>query len=102
MTTDMITLKLERKFLKQIDRIVDKEGYQSRTEFIRNSLREKVSAAEKKEIIAHLSKYYGIAKDKKTSEEKYRRDREMAANEIERMIDNGEDQKKYMEKFFKK
>ena len=40
MTTEMITLKLERKFLKEVDAVVSQNGYQNRTEFIRNALRE--------------------------------------------------------------
>ncbi len=41
MTTEMITVKMENKFLEDIDSIVKREGYQNRTEFIRNALREK-------------------------------------------------------------
>jgi len=39
MVTEMITVKLEKQFLHQIDDIVKKAGYQNRTEFIRGALR---------------------------------------------------------------
>ena len=62
MTTDMITLKLEESFLKQIDSVVEKQGYQNRTEFIRNALREKVEEARFNEAIMHLSELRGKSK----------------------------------------
>ena len=67
MATEMITLKLEDSFLDNIDNIVKKEGYQSRTEFIRNALREKVESSKLKEAMIELSKLKGASK-KKTSD----------------------------------
>ena len=55
MTTDMITVKLEDTFLKNIDETVKKEGYQNRTEFIRAALREKIEEAKLKEAMINLN-----------------------------------------------
>ena len=47
MTTEMITVKLENNFLKEIDDVVYNNGYQNRTEFIRSALRDKVEEAKR-------------------------------------------------------
>ena len=62
MPTDMITLKLEKKFLDEIDAIVKKEGYQSRTEFIREALRERIGEIKIKKSVIGLSNIKGSAK----------------------------------------
>lgn len=69
MVTDMITLKLDRKFLKEIDSLVKEENYQSRTEFIRNALREKVDEKKLKQAMKDISRLRGISKKKITDEE---------------------------------
>jgi metal-responsive CopG/Arc/MetJ family transcriptional regulator len=81
MTTEMITVKLEDSFLDNIDNIVKKEGYQSRTEFIRNALREKVEASRLRDAMAELSHLKGASK-KKTSDEELERIREKAFEDI--------------------
>lgn len=83
MATEMISLKLEDSFLDNIDSIVKKEGYQSRTEFIRNALREKVEASKLKEAMIELSKLKGASK-KKTSDEELERIREKAFEDIDK------------------
>lgn len=85
MATEMITLKLEDSFLNNIDDIVKKEGYQSRTEFIRNALREKVESSKLKEAMIELSKLKGASK-KKTSDEELERIREKAFEEIDNQL----------------
>ena len=69
MPTDMITLKLDRKFLKEIDAIVEQENYQNRTEFIRQSLRDTVSQERRKTIMAELRAIQGSSKKKVTEAE---------------------------------
>lgn len=69
MVTDMITMKLEREFLKEIDDVVKENNYQSRTEFIRNSLRENVDKAKMKKIMKELLPLKGISKRKTTDED---------------------------------
>lgn len=85
MATEMITLKLEDSFLGNIDNIVKKEGYQSRTEFIRNALREKVEAAKLRQAMLELSHLKGASK-KKTSDEELERIREKAFEEIDKKL----------------
>jgi len=83
MATEMITLKLDEKFLGVIDSVVKRQGYQNRTEFIRNALREKVEEANLKDaMIANLR---GAAK-KKTSNEEYEKIREKAFEDIDKKL----------------
>jgi len=81
MTTEMITVKMEDKFLKSIDKFVEKSGYQNRTEFIRNTLREKLEESELKEAMIQLSKLRGKA-SKKTSDKEFETIREKAFEEL--------------------
>ena len=81
MATEMITVKLEDKFLEDIDSIVEKEGYQNRTEFIRNALREKVEEVKLKEVMKEIAHLKGASK-KKTSEKEYEQIREKAFEEL--------------------
>jgi len=85
MVTEMITVKLEGKFLADIDTVVKKSGYQNRTEFIRNALREKVEEARIKEAMIEISHLKGAAK-KKTSTREYERMREKAFKAISKQI----------------
>ncbi len=69
MTTEMITLKLEKNFLKEIDESVKKHNYQSRTEFIRNSLRKNLDEGKLKEAMLSIAHLKGASKRKITEEE---------------------------------
>ncbi len=82
MTTETITLRLENQFLKSIDSIVKKAGYQSRTEFIRNALREKIENFKLKEAMIEISRLKG-ASNKKTTDEKLEQLREKAFNQLD-------------------
>ncbi|MDD3174946.1 MAG: ribbon-helix-helix domain-containing protein [Candidatus Nanoarchaeia archaeon] len=78
MVTEMISLKLEGNFLKEIDKVVQKENYHNRTEFIRNALREKIDKEKYKEAMEEIKKsILGKAK-RKTTEEEYEYMRENA------------------------
>ncbi|MBC8501174.1 MAG: ribbon-helix-helix protein, CopG family [DPANN group archaeon] len=85
MVTEMITVKLEKKFLGEVDNIVKKHGYQNRTEFIRNALREKVDEAKLREAMMSIAHLKGAAK-KKTTEEEYERIREQVFDEFDKKL----------------
>lgn len=85
MVTEMITVKLEDTFLADVDVVVEKEGYQNRTEFIRNALREKIEEARLREAIMEIAHLKGAAK-KKTSDKEYEKIREKAFEEISKRI----------------
>ncbi|HLC85618.1 MAG TPA: ribbon-helix-helix domain-containing protein [Candidatus Nanoarchaeia archaeon] len=83
MVTEMITLKLDDGFLKDVDDVVKKEGYQNRTEFIRNALREQVDKARLKEALIELAPLKGKSK-KSVSDLDYEKARARAFEELER------------------
>lgn len=46
-----ISLKLERNFLSAIEKVMKKHNYMTKTEFIRESIRDKIRRLEEKEIL---------------------------------------------------
>lgn len=85
MTTEMITVKLDDSFLKEIDGIVEVQGYQNRTEFIRSALREKVEQAKLKEAMMQLAHLKGASK-KKTTDSQLEKIRLKVFEELEKNI----------------
>ena len=85
MTTEMITFKLEDTFLKDVDEVVKSQRFQSRTEFIRNALREKVEEAKMKEAMMQIAKLKG-ASSKKTSDVDLEKIRDKVFDEFERKL----------------
>ena len=81
MTTEMISLKLEKNFLSEIDTLVKKESYQSRTEFIRDAVRDKIEDIKMKKSFAEIAKLRGISK-RKTTDEELEQVREQVFNEL--------------------
>lgn len=83
MVTNLITLKLERNFLEEIDLIVKNQNYQNRTEFIRTALRDKVEKARTREIMEEILSLKGLS-SKKTSDKDLERLRKKAFEELEK------------------
>jgi len=50
-----ISLKLEKEFLKVIEAVMKKHNYMTKTEFIREAIREKIKKLEEKETMGHIS-----------------------------------------------
>jgi metal-responsive CopG/Arc/MetJ family transcriptional regulator len=46
-----ISLKIEENFLKAIEAVMKKHNYMTKTEFIRESIRDKIKRLEEKEIL---------------------------------------------------
>ncbi|MFA5796956.1 MAG: ribbon-helix-helix domain-containing protein [Candidatus Woesearchaeota archaeon] len=86
MATDMITLKLEDKFLEEIDKIVKSEAYKNRTEFIRTALREKVDQNKLKKTMEELSKLRGSLKHHHTTDEDLEWMREAGLKKLEQQL----------------
>ncbi|VVB81569.1 Putative nickel-responsive regulator [uncultured archaeon] len=83
MTTEMITVKMDDEFLKDVDAVVKKEKYQNRTEFIRAALREKVDEIKLKKAMMEIAHLKGASK-KKTSDEELEKIRERAFEEFDK------------------
>ncbi len=61
---ETISLKMETKLIKDIDRAMKRHRYSTRTEFIRDAIRNKLGALGKEEAIRNLEKYFGKGKSK--------------------------------------
>ena len=59
---EAISLKLENNILKEIDQKLHKHRYSTRTEFIRDAIREKLSDLEKEELLKTVAKLRGSSK----------------------------------------
>ena len=66
---ETITLKMEKKMVKEIDQKLADNRYSTRTEFIRDSIRDKLSDLEKGELLKTIAKLRGFSKKKTTDEE---------------------------------
>lgn len=82
-TMETISLKLEEGLLREVDQKLKKNRYSTRTEFIRDAIREKLSDLEKDEILKSLVKLRGSSK-RKTSDEQLHIAREKAFEELEK------------------
>jgi len=78
-----ILFKAEKKFVNEIDKAVKEGNYQSRTEFIRESLRKNLDEKRKQKAIAQIAKMRGILKSNTTQEE-LDKIRDTAWNELQK------------------
>ena len=82
---ESISLKLENTFLKDIESIMKKHRYSTKTEFIREAIRDKIKDLEKEELIARAKSLYGASK-RKTTDEDLHKAGEKAFRELEREL----------------
>ena len=66
---ETISLKMEESLLKEIDEKLTKHRYSTRTEFIRDAIREKLSDLEKEKLLKIVAKLRGSSKRKTTDEQ---------------------------------
>ncbi len=78
----LITLKLEESLLTQVDDIASAFGFGSRTEFIRNALRDKVEEYRLKQALLKLGKSKGALKGRNFTDEEIGLAREKAFEKI--------------------
>jgi Arc/MetJ-type ribon-helix-helix transcriptional regulator len=78
---EIISLKLDEGMLERIDKLVKENNYGTRTEFIRSSIREKMSQLEKEELLKQLMALKGSVKTR-TSMKEMRRIREEVSEEL--------------------
>lgn len=75
---EAVCIKLDRRVSKNIDIAIKENNYSTKTEFIREAIRDKLTDLEKEKMITHLRKLVGASK-KKTTEKEYERVREEVA-----------------------
>ena len=64
-----ISLKLEGQFLRDLERAMKKKSYSTKSEFIREAIRDKIEEIDQKEMLAHVEKIAGKSKRKTTDEQ---------------------------------
>ena len=82
---EAVSLKLEDAFLRDIESIMKKHRYTTKTEFIREAIRDKIHDLEKEEALLRLKSLYGASKRKTTDEELHKAG-EKAFEELEREL----------------
>ena len=80
---EAISLKLDGAILTEIDRKLARYRYSTRTEFIRDAIRSKLSELEKRELLKEVDRLYGASK-RKTTDKQLHEAGEKAFEEIER------------------
>jgi metal-responsive CopG/Arc/MetJ family transcriptional regulator len=66
---EIVSVKFQETILKKIDSNIKKHNFNSRTEFIREAVRDKLAVLTKEELIEEFMKFKGKAKKKTTREE---------------------------------
>lgn len=79
---ESITIKLEEQFAKNVEKLMKRHNYSTKTEFIREAIRDKVDDLEKEEALMRVRKMYGASK-LKTTDEQLHKAREKAFEELE-------------------
>ncbi len=82
---ESVSLKLENEFLEDIENTMKKHRYTTKTEFIREAIRDKIKDLEKEELLLRAKKLYGASKRKTTDEELHKAG-EKAFRELEREL----------------
>ncbi len=66
---ETVTFKLQEDVVKKIDAVLKPLHFSNRTEFIRDSIREKLNSIEKDFVLQHLVSFKGSAKKKVSDKE---------------------------------
>ena len=80
---ETISLKLEEGLLEEIDSKLIRHRYGTRTEFIRDAIREKLSDLEKEHIMKEIGRLHGISKRRTTDEQIH-----IAGEKVFNMLEN--------------
>ena len=82
---EAICIKLDKRIVKNIDKSIKENNYSTRSDFIREAIRDKLKVHEKEEIIRKLKANLGFSK-KKTTLEEDKRIREEVGREYAKII----------------
>lgn len=82
---ETVSIKLEENLAKDMATFMRKHRYATKTEFIREAIRDKMLSIEQKEALLHLQKLRGSSKHRTTDEDLHRV-REELFDELERSL----------------
>jgi len=83
---ETVTVKFKEDILKRIDTTIANHNFNSRTEFIREAVRDKLSILSTDELIKELMKFKGKAKIQTTDKQR-RKIREQVSHELMEELD---------------
>lgn len=63
---EAVTVKFQENVLKKIDETISEHNFNSRTEFIREAVRDKIANLSKEDLIEEFLKFHGKSKKKTT------------------------------------
>jgi metal-responsive CopG/Arc/MetJ family transcriptional regulator len=69
MALEIVSVKFDSGILKKMDKSIKENDFTSRTEFIRDAVRDKLAGLSREEAINEFMKLYGKAKKKVSDEE---------------------------------
>jgi len=78
---ETVTVKFQEEVLKKMDKSIADHNFNSRTEFIREAIRDKLANLSKEDLINEFLKFKGKAK-KNTSYEENRETRKAVSKEL--------------------
>ncbi len=79
---ESVCIKLEDGFLKDVEKTMKVHKYMTKTEFIREAIRDKIRDLEKERLLMSVRKFYGSSK-RKTTDEQLHKSGEKAFKELE-------------------
>jgi len=82
---ETVSIKMDGYFARNVDKVMKKHHYTTKTEFIREAIRDKIKQLEKEEQIARVHKMYGASK-RKTTDAQLHDARERAFLELEKEL----------------
>ncbi len=66
---ETVCIKLEQDFLTDIETVMKEHRYATKTEFIREAVRDKIKDLEKEKLLLNARKLYGSSKRKTTDKQ---------------------------------
>ena len=82
---ETISIKLEKEFAKNVEKIMKRHNYSTKTEFIREAIREKINYLEKEEALMRARKLFGSSR-LKTKDKQRHEAGEKAFEELEKEL----------------
>jgi Arc/MetJ-type ribon-helix-helix transcriptional regulator len=82
-TMETISIKVEEELLDRMGKLMRKHHYATKTEFIREAIRDKFKELEREEALKRVKKFYGASK-RRTTDEQLHKAGERAFEELER------------------
>lgn len=78
-----VSLKMEERFVKLLEKVMKKHNYMTKTEFIREAIREKIATLEREEMLRAIDRIHGSSR-RTTSDEDLHKARDRAFSLLEK------------------